>query len=197
MSILDNDQCQDIPRKKRPRDVDIDPSDVPPQASPVPLRSAAAMRRVSPNLPSYVQQQQPPDFSLPMYSNELGRLPIYGQFQFSDSVPCIPVQSPNNFVRSIPGPMNTSCNIQGAYPTNPSFEGQTMGDLVDHNQGTSSYFAAFCNGDTFDSDILSSFGAAPAMDNATMAVWSAAPTNLECVFHPFFLGIYLMNVFLY
>jgi len=41
--------------------------------------------------------QLPALFSLPMYGNELGRLPIYGQFNFSDSLGThIPVQNTNS-----------------------------------------------------------------------------------------------------
>lgn len=181
LSIVDNinnDQCQDIPRKKRPRDVDDDSTDVSPEAPP--SRSTAGMRRASTDLPVYVQQQQQsPNFSLPMYSNELGRLPIYGQFHFSDSVSSVPVQPSEDFVDMVSGLVGTSYNIPGAYATNPFFEGQTMGNLVDHNPGASCDLTGVYPGDAFDIDSLSLFGTTPAMDNATMAVWSAAPTNLE------------------
>ena len=173
-----------MPSKKRPRDIDNDPSDISPPACPDPSRNMAGTRRVSTSLPSCVQQrQQLPNFSLPMHSNELGRLPVYGQFRFSDSVPFLPAQSLD--VDLIPGPMGTLYDMQGAYATKPLFEGQMMGNLVDHSPGapeTSSGFATPCTGDAFDIDILSSFGATPAMDDTTMAVWSAAPTNFECVF---------------
>jgi hypothetical protein len=129
----------------------------------------------APKSPRYAQQQQTPNVSLPMYSNQLGRLPIYGQFQFSDSVPSMPVQSSDSFVDLVSGPMGASYNMQGMYTTNPSFEGQ----VFDHIQGTPSDFAA---GDGFNMDILSSFGAPSPIDDATMAMWSAAPTNFECVF---------------
>ena len=74
--------------------------------------------------------------------------------------------------------------MQDAYATNPLFEDQMMGNLVVPNTGTqetSSDFANLSAGDAFDVENLSSFGATPAMDNTTMAVWSAAPTNFECV----------------
>jgi hypothetical protein len=182
LSIPDNGQCQDMSRKKRLRDADSDPSDISPQASPDSSRSMAGKQR----LPSYVQQrQQLPNFSLPMYSDELGRLPVYGQFQFSDSVPSIPVQSLDEFVDLIPGTMDMSYDMQGACATDsqPLFEDQVMENLVDHidNPGTpetSSDFATLCPGDAFD---MSSFAATPAMDNTTMAMWSAAPTNFEYV----------------
>ena len=185
LSILDNGQSQEVPRKKRSRDADSDLSDISPQACPDPTRSMAGTRRVSTSLPSYVQQrQESPNFSLPMYSNELRRLPVYGEFQFSHSVvPSLPVQSLD--VDLIPGLMGTSYDMQGTYATNPLFEGQMMGDLIDHNgtPETPYDFATPYSGDSFDIDVLSSFGGAtPAMDNTTMAVWSAAPTNFEYVF---------------
>jgi len=185
LSLLDNGQCQDMPRKKRPRDPDNDASDISPQASSNPSRSMAGTRRVSTSLPSYLQQQQQlPNFSLPMYSNELGRLPVYGQFQFSDSVPSVPAQSLDDFfVDFISGPMGTSYDMQGAYTStnNPLFEGQMVGNLVDHNNAetSSSDLATLCTGDVFDIDNLSYFGATPTMDNTTMAMWSAVPTNFE------------------
>jgi hypothetical protein len=196
LSILDNGQCQDIPSKKRPRDVDNNPSDISLQACPDPSRSMAGTRRVSSSIPSYVQQQQQlPNFSLPMYSNELGRLPVYGQFQFSDSVPSVPVQSldVDGFVDLVPGSMDTTSYDMhsGAYATNPLFEGQMMGNLDPGRPETSSDFGTLCTGNAFEVDILSSFDSPPAMDNTTMAVWSAAPTNFECVLS--FVGIYLMN----
>ena len=172
-----------MPRKKRPRDIDNDSPDISPSACPHPSRNIAGTRRVSTSLPSCVQQrQQLPNFSLPMHSNELGRLPVYGQFQFSDSVPFLPVQSLDVDLNS--SSMGTLYDMQGAYATKPLFEGQMMGNLVDPNPGTPetpSDFATPYTGDAFDIDILSSFGATPAMDDTTMAVWSAAPTNFECV----------------
>ena len=170
-----------MPRKKRPRDADNDSSDISLQACSEPSK-----RRVFTGLPSYVQQrQQLPNFSLPMNSNELGKLPVYGQFQFSDSGPSIPIQSLDEFVDLIPGTKDMSYDMQGAFATNSQrlFEDQTMGGLVNHNSGTpetSSDFGVLCT-ENDDVDKLSSFGATPALDNTTMAVWSAAPTNFEYV----------------
>ncbi|KAF9446214.1 hypothetical protein P691DRAFT_733649 [Macrolepiota fuliginosa MF-IS2] len=38
-----------------------------------------------PHPPQLPDARAPPNFSLPMYSTELGRLPVYGQFNFSDT----------------------------------------------------------------------------------------------------------------
>lgn len=90
-------------RPKRPREADDDKSH---SASPPPMstttvsttapdaqpRNIVGSRRVSSSLsapasPLVPTPSCPPAlFQLPMYSNELGRLPIYGQFNFSDAV---------------------------------------------------------------------------------------------------------------
>ena len=186
---MDSDQAQETPRKKRPRDADVDlseSSDIYPQVSPGSPRSIAGTRRVSTSPASHVsqQQQEPPNFSLPMYSNELGSLPIYGQFRFSDF--SLPVQSSDNFV--VPDPMGMlPNNMQYASVAHPLPGGQVMGTLIDYNQGdnnqiplTFSDFNALSS--AYDLNILSGFGEMPPMDNDTMALWSAAPTNLACVF---------------
>lgn len=49
-------------------------------SSPSALSSASA-----PTSPQLSDTVTPPNFSLPMYSTELGRLPVYGQFSFSDA----------------------------------------------------------------------------------------------------------------
>ena len=185
---------------------DIDPSD---SSTSPPDSSSYSMESVSLNIPPYVLQQQPQqqhplNFSLPMYSNELGRLPIYGQFQFSDSaVPCMPVQSSNGFVNPIPGQMGMSSNMQGAYAPNSSYEGQMMGNMVDHNRqipATSSDFVGPLStiGTAYDVNYSSpGFGVMPAMDNATMAVWSSAPNNFEYVFFfSFFLSFFFLLFYL-
>ena len=177
-----------MPRKKRPRDADND--DVLDMSSDS-SRSTASKKRASiTNSVPYVQQQQQqqqqqlPNFSLPMYTNELGRLPVYGQFQFSDTVHSIPAQSLEDFVGLVPGSMGMSYDVQGGYATNPMFEDQTMGNPVNHNPGTAetaSDFAALGSKEVFDIGNMPFFGATPAMDNTTMAVWSSAPANFECV----------------
>ncbi|KAF8800208.1 hypothetical protein BYT27DRAFT_7227519 [Phlegmacium glaucopus] len=186
LPIVDNNPSPDPPKKKRPRD--SDPSDISPQASPDPSRRIAGTRRVSTSVPPpYVPQQQPPPhFSLPMYSNELGRLPIYGQFKFSDSVPYTPVQASDNVINLSPCPVGPSPDIHGAYATIASNEGRVMENQVvvnqvDNNQVpvTSPNFPVFPAGGVYDNDYLSYFDPNLGMDNATMAVWSAAPTNLE------------------
>jgi len=181
LSIVDGDQCQENSGKKRPRDADINPPDIYPQVSPELPRSIAGTRRVSTNPPSYVsRQQERPNFSLPMNSNEPGSLPVYGQFQLSDF--CLPVQPSNNFSNLIPDPMGVPTNMQYAYATHPLFEGQVMGNLVGYSQGdnsqiplTSSNVAALS---AYDVNILSGYGGMPPMDDDAMALWSAAPINL-------------------
>ena len=86
-------------RPKRPREADDDKSHSasPPSVSTAATpdaqpRSIVGSRRVSSSLsaPASPLAPVPPCppamFQLPMYGNELGRLPIYGQFNFSDAV---------------------------------------------------------------------------------------------------------------
>ena len=136
-----------------------------------------------------------------MYSNELGRLPVYEQFKFYDSAPCMPVQSSDDVVNLIPGPMGTPSDMQCTYAPDPSFEGQVMENPVVVNRAgndqiavTSANFAAFSSGSAFDFDGLSHYDPRLTMDNTTMAVWSAAPTNLEYVFLPLFVSLLMLHV---
>ncbi|KAF8971207.1 fungal-specific transcription factor domain-containing protein [Flammula alnicola] len=183
-------------RKKRFREADDDPPTVSPPVSPTDQpRSMAGTRRVSLNLSPptlhQIPQQQQALFSLPMYGNELGRLPIYGQFSFSDAIgphSRVPIQMSafdhivlSNLASAPTGPglpSNTD-----AYVVDSLFNGQTTESLANHNNSqqstTSTDWASLFADNTFDFDGLSQFGTMPAMDNDTMAMWSTAPRGLE------------------
>ena len=145
-------------------------------------------------------------FSLPMYSNELGRLPIYGQFNFSDSNACLPPQSssttstgsaPTNFdqiilsnLASMPSNGVPKADMD-AYVLDGLFNGQTMQNFASHSHtsrsqhqqqsATATDIASFFAGTSSDFEGFSRFGTMPAMDNDTMTMWSTAPTGLEYV----------------
>jgi hypothetical protein len=147
-------------------------------------------------------------FSLPMYSNELGRLPIYGQFNFSDSNARLPLPSssttatgsaPTNFdqiilsnLASMPAGGVPLADMD-AYVLDGLFNGQTMQNFADHNHtsrgrqqqqqqsATGADIASFFAGTSSDFEGFSRFGTMPAMDNDTMTMWSTAPTGLEYV----------------
>jgi len=195
-----------LPRKKRLREPENDNSSPASSASSPPLspiegsnRSIAGSRRVS-----QAELKQLALFSLPMYSNELGRLPIYGQFNFSDSNACLPPQSsstaatasaPTNFDQIILS--NLASTPSGgvpmadtdAYVLDGLFNGQTMQNFANHTHtsrsqqqqqsATAADIASFFAGTSSDFEGLSRFGTMPAMDNDTMTMWSTAPTGLE------------------
>ncbi|KAF8971208.1 fungal-specific transcription factor domain-containing protein [Flammula alnicola] len=183
-------------RKKRFREADDDPPTVSPPVSPTDQpRSMAGTRRVSLSLSPptlhQIPQQQQALFSLPMYGNELGRLPIYGQFSFSDAIgphSRVPIQMSafdhtvlSNLASAPTGPglpSNTD-----AYVVDSLFNGQTTESLANHNNSqqstTSTDWASLFADNTFDFDGISQFGTLPAMDNDTMTMWSTAPRGLE------------------
>ncbi|PPQ71792.1 hypothetical protein CVT24_006143 [Panaeolus cyanescens] len=161
-----------VPNKKRARDTD-EPVESPksaassPPTSPVDQqpRVIAGTRRVSmsttqpqintlPRPPINTQHTPVPalNFALPMYSNELGRLPIYGQFNFTDTLgtnPCIPIQPPTSLdqillssfashaaasaaagVGGSVGSVPASTPMMDAYVIDALFRGQTIENLV-------------------------------------------------------------------
>lgn len=163
-----------------------------------PLHNIADARRVSSHSPKAVSQSPPaamtPEsepalFSLPMYSNELGRLPVYGQFNFSDSVGTrMPVETPNfdQFLsylstapQNVPSQSDPANVLNGPFSSTGAGTGQHMSD-VPHYQGqqfpSSVDFSTLFN---TPMDVGAWSRNMPAMDNDTMNMWSMAPTNLE------------------
>jgi len=202
------------PRNKRPREPEDDDSSPASTASSPPLSptegssrsmSMASSRRVSLSTQSQARFRQPALFSLPMYSNELGRLPIYGQFNFSDSNAHLPpfLSSPSglstetttNFdqiilsnLASVPAG-GVPTNGMDAYVLDGLFSGQTMQSFANQigqsqqqqQSAGAADFASFFAGSSSDFGGFGRFGTMPAMDNDTMTMWSTAPTGLECV----------------
>lgn len=206
VSIRNNDYAA-VSNKKRPReDHNAPPTSIP--SSPDEPRSIAGSRRVSsvPQSSKPVQPEQGMNFSLPMYSNELGRLPIYGQFNFSDSVfhpgdericlnEHVPVPIPdtpssatssstiNDFRQFEPG-MNLPSNLPTSnfftdpYPADTEVNGNVQFSIPTTTDSVdfSSLFAT----NPPDSGNVSYFGdSLPMMDNETLTMWSMAPTSLE------------------
>jgi hypothetical protein len=60
----------------------------------------------------------PPNFSLPIYSTQLGRLPVYGQFNFLDTI--------------VPSHQETTSHIQMTYP--PSSDSLFPGNFSSQQQ---------------------------------------------------------------
>ncbi|KAF8149482.1 fungal-specific transcription factor domain-containing protein [Crassisporium funariophilum] len=182
--------------KKRARDDDPDSlSNSPPDGPIDHARSISGARRVSTtNEPQVTPLQQPSlNFALPMYSNELGRLPIYGQFSFSDSIGSMlgePIHSSANLDQIMlsklaSNPVDTPSSMD-LYVIDALFNGQTVQSLVNHDHSrnqqvasTSTDAISVYSDSPSDSDNSSRFGTMRAMDNDTLSMWSTAPTSLE------------------
>ncbi|KAF8894329.1 fungal-specific transcription factor domain-containing protein [Gymnopilus junonius] len=203
LSIPPTHQLRSNSHKKRNRDADEEYSpgsshSVSPTVLEAP-RSMAGSKRVSlSNTSPHSKQmpsQAPPLFALPMYGNELGRLPIYGQFSFSEPyVPQMPAQQPTTF-----DPTLISNLTSGPAGLPPSMDGYAFGNMfnagqaVDNSLSQAQYdslvtgdsdsdFASFLSGATFNGasgNGWSAFGSVPAMDNDTMTMWSTAPRTLS------------------
>lgn len=151
--------------------------------------------------------QRQPLFSLPMYGNELGRLPIYGQFNFSDAVGVgqgqgqMPYQQrdPNidHFVLTNLSAATMASIAQGQgqgqvpapepFVIDSLFNGHTFQSMATGNtpspdqqpHAAPNNYASLFGGSMYGLDDLSRVGTMPAMDNDTMTMWSTAPTGLE------------------
>jgi hypothetical protein len=128
-----------------------------------------------------------------MYSNELGRLPVYGQFNFLDSnwqpeqtssfrgtrnnLPNLPSSQTSNLDYSSSGPpfgdLGSTTNGYFAKPDvpvtfQPPLQGEMPSDWDFQPQGLRSGGVAA----PFGNDM-------PLMDSDTLTMWSTAPTGFE------------------
>ncbi|KAH9484876.1 ABC-transporter-regulating transcription factor [Psilocybe cubensis] len=158
-------------------------------------RPIAGNRRVSESQSPPSVPQTPPEtalFSLPMYSNELGRLPVYGQFNFSDSLNTYAPPTANQVTNFDQFFFNISATNQNNI-VQPDLSGLANGTLPifdDKNQPVDNNFVQPVQQPPA-TDITSIFGPSfdadewarsiPQMDMDTMNMWSMAPTNLEYV----------------
>ncbi|TFK44159.1 fungal-specific transcription factor domain-containing protein [Crucibulum laeve] len=193
-----------LPTNKKRQRSDDEPSSSPSTTSTSVSdepRSIAGSRRVSVTLSqqSPTVPAEPLNFSLPMYSNELGRLPIYGQFNFSDTMaasardnrdrfPTAPPFSghPSHvFDPSVQPQIDTNSVPDNLFTVADAFvkdalynHGQMFGNNATTHQpmpsavDLSSIFAA-SPGDFGD---LSQFGMFGPSDNDT-CMWPSAPNN--------------------
>lgn len=125
--------------------------------------------------------QEPQNFALPIYTNELGSLPIYGQFSFTD----LPIPNASDGRSAFAASMN---ELPG---NGPAFGSELAGPHGDHlghpNQnfipaadpafGSEGY--QFHPATTNQWGFGSNVGTLPAMDDDTMTMWSTAPTTAE------------------
>lgn len=202
--------------KKRQRD-DDNASDTSSPLSPVTPsegpRSIAGSRRVSisvaqPSLPSL--QDQPVNFSLPMYSDELGRLPVYGQFSFSDNADMPLVDNLSNVDHFPPAayPSYMPVSFDSSYPMPTGFAGDnifTQADLFVKDRLFNSQFMSRAtpfkppvdlssDGQCMPGD-MSQMGSSLVMDNDTMTMWSTTPNGFEYIYPHFLDSAVLIIIF--
>jgi hypothetical protein len=149
-----------------------------------PSRPIAEYRSLSPPARDLsTQHSQPPNYALPMYSAELGRLPVYGQFNFSDSRAnsssasiSADVDYPNAFAPQSPNidvqdisviPLDVPIT-QSTMTDAPSVPGPSFCREPLENENTATTFPA-----------QSFFDTEPIIDDHTMTMWSTAPAGFE------------------
>lgn len=148
-----------------------------------------------------IDSSQPLNFTLPMYSNELGSLPVYGQFNFLDSH-WKPEQAASfrDTRTNLPNPSPPQTSIFGGSSSGLSFDDITSGSYF-VSPDPSTHLQPPFQGQVpshwdFQIQALGSaaggvaapaglsqgepFGAVvPVMDNDTLTMWSTAPTGFE------------------
>ena len=169
---LSSPRTESAPHNKRPRDSDTPAQPcIYPSSSPNIPRAIAGPRRLSAPALDPSTHSGPPNYALPMYSTELGRLPVYGQFSFSDSR-AYPASAAFNanvdytaFDVPVPGFTNTPVQTFDNEPS--EWNAQTLHQESSTNGGTALAYPALSNLDTMP------------MDSDTMTMWSTAPAGFE------------------
>jgi len=165
-------------------------------------RAMAGSRRVESKVPSATkptttkpQSNVPSTFSLPMHSDELARLPLHGQVQFSNqnnptlgtdsfwfsasenTATSLQAQSHPNAVSSAPAMDPVSSE---AFPMDHLFYEQISNNLANQPQVTTQgqYGTSSQQFDALTSN-LQQFQNQAWMDSDTIAMWSNAPTGFQ------------------
>ncbi|KAG1729861.1 fungal-specific transcription factor domain-containing protein [Suillus paluster] len=190
---------------KRERDSDS-PISAPPTTSPpsdVP-RTIAGSRRIGREAAAQSRSNPLNSFNLPLYSDDLGRLPLHGQVNFANTSPSLSSSTNNMWYPHVGGnpvqPHATQTSMQNVVPpqdySQTAIPAYSMDDMFYEQmsqysaqyqpQGTattSSYdddaqgLQTLMNG-TPQQNVLSHPGAS-IMDTDTIAMWSNAPTGFE------------------
>lgn len=192
-------------RTKRERDSDS-PISAPSSTSPSEVpRTIAGSRRIGREAAAHNRSKPVSSFDLPLYSNDLGRLPLHGQVNFSNTSPSLGSSNNSNMWYSHGGgntvqPHATQASMQhvslsqdysqapvpAVYNVDEMFYGQMSQYPAQYHSGTSaspSYdddpqgMQSLMDG-THQQNVLPHPGAS-LMNTDTIAMWSAAPTGFE------------------
>ncbi|KAF9467428.1 fungal-specific transcription factor domain-containing protein [Collybia nuda] len=185
------------PSNKRPREDDDPQSQYAPRPPPG-LKYLSNTHLPPKDSPS------PPNFALPMYSNELGSLPIYGQFNFLDSH-WRPERVASFRDTRTDLPSSHSSQTQEIFNNNPllgpPFDNNTPRSNLVSSEPPVSTQSSFQRGIHRDWDFNHTLGSAhrdavapvaplipygetsrnsaPVMDDDTLNMWTTAPTGFE------------------
>ncbi|KAG6861935.1 hypothetical protein C0995_009885 [Termitomyces sp. Mi166 len=175
---------------KRPRDCDLVTNANLFAEPPKELCEAVASRHISAEVPSGPVPTspfvQPLNFDLPMYGNELGRLPVYGQFNFLESRkrprrdPVAP--DPSGFQAFSPfqgGSDAIPSSNNSLHGINPQTTGYAEPRWGLHNPSQAPLLSPVPL--TPDQSVPSLLDGMPFMDSDTLTMWSTAPTGFEYV----------------
>jgi hypothetical protein len=127
------------------------------------------------------QHSRPPNYALPMYSTELGRLPVYGQFNFSDSHANSGSVSFNVDYTSAFAPQTPAVDVRGISAAvddllRPGFVTTSPLSNLDQSEALGWSVPAFHEGSTENGGIVHDM---PVMDSETITMWSTAPAGFE------------------
>ncbi|KAG1887099.1 fungal-specific transcription factor domain-containing protein [Suillus subluteus] len=191
-------------RTKRERDSDS-PMSVPPTSSPSEVpRTIAGSRRVGREAAAYTRSKPMSSFDLPLYSNDLGRLPLYGQVNFSNTSPSLDSSNSNMWyshgggnpvqphttqasMQNVPLPQDYSqATVPAAYSVDDMFYEQMRQYSAQYQSETSASstydddpqgMQSLLDG-THHQNVLP-HPEASCMNTDTIAMWSNAPTGFE------------------
>lgn len=189
---------------KRERDSDS-PISAPSTTSPSEVpRTIAGSRRVGREAAAHTRSKPASSFDLPLYSNDLGRLPLHGQVNFSSTSQSLgssnsnmwyphgsgdPVQphATQNSMQNVSLPQDYSqAAVPATYSVDDMFYEQMSQYPAQYQSGTSTSSPYGDNsqgiqsllGGTHQQNVLPHPGAS-CMDTDTIAMWSNAPTGFE------------------
>ncbi|KAG6897787.1 hypothetical protein C0992_011201 [Termitomyces sp. T32_za158] len=179
---------------KRPRDSDT-ATDAHSFLTPLEETGKAVVdpRHVSTEVPSGPAPPfvQPLNFDLPMYGNELGRLPVYGQFNFSESY-----KRPRRETSTAPpGTLDFPTSTVLQRGLNATLSSDNSVNVITGDDAQMTAYAETGWG-TYDPPYSQIYPSAPLqqdqsgslpsdgiplMDSETLTMWSTAPTGFEYV----------------
>jgi hypothetical protein len=135
-------------------------------------------------------QIQPPSYMLPMYTNELGRLPLHGQFSFTNHINVALSNPPNPPAYQVPEGVFADSGFSSIASNNPSLSNDT--NLADprslqYTWGQEPIPSSMESWNALLQPLVSAnagAGGQPSIDNDRTSMWPHAQTPFEYVSLP-------------